>query len=161
MTTQQIASERTLCFILKEDTILLGMKIKIAQGHGNYNGFGGGVEPGESPEEAAIRELTEESGLTAELQDLEHKATIEFYFPFRPEWNQRVRVYFLRSWQGEPRETEEMKPEWFPLGAMPYNKMWDSDRRWLPLLLDGKRIKASFTWKEDNKTVDSYTIDEI
>jgi 8-oxo-dGTP pyrophosphatase MutT (NUDIX family) len=135
---------------------------KIGQGHGNYNGFGGKkTDEDKDIEATALRELTEESGLSAQRSDLEHNATIEFYFPSKPEWNQRVRVYFVRAWHGEPRETEEMKPEWFPLDAMPYHRMWDSDRRWLPLLLCGKKIKAGFTWKEDNKTVDTYNIEEM
>jgi 8-oxo-dGTP diphosphatase/2-hydroxy-dATP diphosphatase len=44
--------------------ILLGMK-KRGFGVGRWNGFGGKVENGESIEEAALRELNEESSLVA------------------------------------------------------------------------------------------------
>ena len=53
------------------------------------------------------------------------------------------------------------KLEWFKRNGLPYNKMWDSDRYWLPRILEGKRIKATFIWKEDNETVDKYSIDEV
>jgi len=44
---------------LPKSRILLGMK-KRGFGEGNYNGFGGKVEKGESVREGAIRELEEE-----------------------------------------------------------------------------------------------------
>jgi hypothetical protein len=30
-----------------------------------------------------------------------------------------------------------MAPQWFPIDAIPYDKMWPDDRFWLPLLLQG------------------------
>jgi 8-oxo-dGTP diphosphatase len=153
-------SERTICFLLRDTKIILGMKKK-GFGKSNYNGFGGGLEPGETAEEAAIREVKEETRVDVEQQNLEKMATIDFYFPYKTEWNQRVHVYFTRKWNGELAETEEMRPEWFDIASIPYDKMWDSDKYWLPLLMAGKRINAFFTWKEDNKTVCEYNIKEL
>lgn len=45
-----------------KDQILLGMK-KRGFGMGKWNGFGGKVEPGETIEEGALREMAEESGV--------------------------------------------------------------------------------------------------
>ena len=47
-----------------ERQLLLGRK-KRGFGEGKWNGFGGKLEPGETVEEAAVRELQEESGVTA------------------------------------------------------------------------------------------------
>ena len=67
----------TLCLVSKGDEILLGMK-KRGFGEGRWNGFGGKVEQGESVEEAARRELKEESGVVAEK--LEKVGIIEFEY---------------------------------------------------------------------------------
>jgi hypothetical protein len=34
-----------------------------------------------------------------------------------------------------PRETREAKPVWYDLGALPFDRMWEDDRYWLPLIL--------------------------
>lgn len=46
----------TNAFVVKDGKVLLGYK-KRGFGVGKYNGFGGKVEPGELPRDAAIREL--------------------------------------------------------------------------------------------------------
>ncbi|GAJ07377.1 unnamed protein product, partial [marine sediment metagenome] len=53
----------TLCFFIKENPklILLGMK-KRGFGKDKYNGFGGKINPDETIEEAAVREVQEEIG---------------------------------------------------------------------------------------------------
>jgi hypothetical protein len=38
--------------------------------------------------------------------------------------------------------------------------MWDDDRHWLPHVLAGKRIQATFTYQADNETVDQFEIKE-
>jgi len=35
-----------------------------------------------------------------------------------------------------------MRPEWFALGSIPYDDMWESDRHWLPEVIVGKRLAA-------------------
>jgi 8-oxo-dGTP diphosphatase len=160
MSNNEIYSERTICFPIKNDEILLGMKLK-GFGSGKYNGFGGKLHTDETKKAAARRELEEESGLMVSESDLEECAVIDFEFPFRHEFDQRVHVYFTSKWKGTPKKTEEMDPEWFDIDDVPYGKMWDSDKLWLPVLLEGKKFRAKFTWKEDNETVDEYSIDFV
>ena len=147
-----IPAQRTLCFLVSNEKILLGLKKK-GMGTMNYNGFGGQFKAGETAEEATVRELYEEAGVIAKKEGLSKMATIDFYFPARPEWNQTVHIYFAESWEGMPHETDEMKPEWFDRNDLPWHRMWDSDKYWLPAILSGKRINAAFVWKDDNKTV--------
>ena len=57
-------------------------------------------------------------------------------------------MYFSESWEGEPCESEEMKPEWFLVENIPYDSMWPDDRFWLPQVLGGNLIKAKFVFGE-------------
>ena len=56
----------TLCYLQKEgQTLMLFRNKKKNDYHeGKWNGLGGKFEAGESPEQCAIREVYEESGLT-------------------------------------------------------------------------------------------------
>jgi len=152
--------EATLCYLLKDNKILLGYK-KEGFGKSNYNGFGGKVKPHETIEEASLREVNEEIGVTATLQDLTKVGKLTFYFPHKPEWNQIVHIYLLRKWNGIPQESNEMIPKWFDTSNIPYNQMWPDDLYWLPLVLKGKGIEASFTFSPDHKSVLHYSLKEL
>ena len=154
--------DATLCILVRGNPpqeILLGMK-KARFGAGKYNGFGGKVEPGETIAQAAARELAEEAGLQVAPDDLQPVGHLTFLFPFRREWEQVVHVYCAHTWQGTPIESEEMAPAWFRIDEIPYDEMWDDDRHWLPHVLAGKRIRATFTYQADNETVEHLQIKE-
>jgi len=140
----------TLCLVIKqqEGLILLGMK-KRGFGIGKWNGFGGKVSQGEGIEEAARRELLEESGLQA--LSMEKVAELEFNFPYKPEWDQKGHVFFVKKWKGEPRQTEEMSPKWFAMKEIPIEKMWDDDKYWLARVLKGEKLSAKFVFGEGEK----------
>ena len=55
--------DTTLCLLKKDDKILLAMK-KRGFAQGKYNGVGGKIEEGETPEQAMIRETEEEISVT-------------------------------------------------------------------------------------------------
>lgn len=145
--------EKTLCLLVQEERILLGMK-KRGFGKGYYNGFGGKRQGDESVEQAAVRELKEEAIIYAESTDLIKSAELTFIFPHQPEWNQKVYVYILNQWKGQPRESEEMTSEWFPLSQLPYEKMWPADRIWLPLALRKLYITATFVYGENREILE-------
>jgi mutator protein MutT len=152
--------EATLCFLLKGGKILLAMK-KRGFGAGKWNGVGGKIDSGKgdlSPEHATVRETKEEIGVR--VSHLEKVAFLNFSFPHKKEWSQIVHVYLCREWEGEPGETEEMKPAWFDLKKIPFKKMWSDDPVWLPRVLEGKKVKADFTFTPKEK-IDKYKIKEI
>ncbi len=143
--------DRTLMVITAGDKILLGMK-KRGFGQGKWNGYGGKVEPGESIEDATLRELYEESGIKATISEIKKIGVFEFRFLSKPEWDQDVHVYKTEGHR-EAIETEEMKPQWFEFKNIPFESMWEDDKYWMPLVLEGKNVSAKFVYDTPEKLV--------
>jgi len=81
----------------------------------------GHVDANESPKEAAIRELKEEAGITATLDDLTEP--LIYFYPADDLMHERVSLFFeVRSYQGTPKNIETNKAdrgEWFDVQALP------------------------------------------
>jgi 8-oxo-dGTP pyrophosphatase MutT (NUDIX family) len=151
----------TLCFLIRGDEakeILLGFK-KVGFGAGKYAGFGGKVETGEAVTMAAARELEEEAGVRVSQSDLEPVGELTFIFPANPAWSQVVHVFLAQRWDGTPAESREMSPLWIETKEIPFEQMWQDNAHWLPPILAGKRVRASFTFKRDNETIEAYEVD--
>lgn len=132
--------------------VLLGYK-RTGLGLGRLVGIGGKVEAGESVEEAAVREVAEETGLVVAASDLTPVGVLDYLFPARPSWSQRSHVFTGRRWRGEPAISDEIVPQWFAVDDIPYERMWDDAGRWLPDVLRGGSIRARFTFGDDLATV--------
>ena len=143
----------TLCFLLKGDKILLAMK-KRGFGEGKWNGYGGKVQEKESLKSAAVREIAEESCLDVEENNLEQVGRINFYFGGKLEVEGNV--FTANVWRGEPKETEEMSPQWFSCDNLPFDAMWAADREWIPLVLSGEKIKAEIHFDASGDTVKNF-----
>ncbi len=122
-------------------------------GAGKWNGVGGKLDIGETIKEALVRETREEIRVQIEPKDLHQVATINFSFQDNSDWNQEVHVFFIEKWQGEPIETEEMAPKWYSINKVPYENMWIDDIHWLPQVLEGKKVNASFTFSTEGKEI--------
>lgn len=151
----------TLAFIVEEDRILLAMK-KGGFGGGRYNGYGGKVKPGETLEEALVRETQEESGVT--IQQSEKMGIHQFSSTKAPEDLLEVHVFKVLEYTGEPIETEEMMaPERFALDTIPYDTMWPDDKHWFPLFLAGKKFRTKFLFCENDSVLekDVWEVEEL
>lgn len=140
---------RTLLFLRRDDQILLAMK-KRGFGAGKWNGVGGKLEEGESLEDATIRETQEEIGVAA----LKFHLVAEHDFIQDAEedpWHMYVYAYLCDEWQGEPEESEEMRPQWYQTDAIPYENMWEDDKYWLPQVLQGQKVQGTFIFDSDDK----------
>ncbi|MCC6035446.1 MAG: 8-oxo-dGTP diphosphatase [Pyrobaculum sp.] len=133
----------TLLYVVKDGKVLLIRK-KRGLGAGFFNGVGGKAKPGETPEQAAVREMAEEVG--AEPLEMEWRGLLEF-------WNfedgvvesiHYVHVFAARGYTGELRESEEAAPVWFKIEEVPYHEMWEDDKYWLPAVLRGEKIYGRF-----------------
>lgn len=149
----------TLLFLLKDDSseILLAMK-KRGFGVGKLNGVGGKVGKDESVEAAAVREAHEEIGVVIEEEYLIKTGELTFRFENKPDWDIFCHVFIARTWDGEPIESEEMAPEWFSQGAVPFERMWIDDKYWVPMVLNGDYVQASFDFNADGSALRAYSI---
>lgn len=156
MKNKKFMRKTTLLFLHKpkEKQILLAIK-KRSFGKGKWNGIGGKLNDRESIKDGLVREAKEEIGVKVNPDDLVQMATLDFSFKDNLEWNQQSHVFFTEKWEGEPTETEEMAPKWHSVDSLPYDKMWIDDTHWLPLVLEGKKVEASFTFnKEGSEIID-------
>jgi len=71
-----------------------------------------------------------------------------------------VHVFSTQDFEGEPKETDEMQPQWFALTDIPFQEMWADDKYWLPLLLAGKNFTGEFYFK-DNDTLNQCAVHEV
>lgn len=131
-------SERaTLLFVVRDDRILLIHK-KRGLGAGKVNGPGGRLAAGEDPLAGALREVREEVGVTVE--NVEQMG--ELSFQFTDGHSIHCHVFRAHNLVGLPQVTDEATPFWVPLDEIPYEDMWDDDRLWLPLMLQGRRFRG-------------------
>ena len=148
----------TIVFLLRNDEILLAMKQR-GIGQGYWNGPGGKVEPGESIECAMIRECQEEIGVTptAYTKVAYHDFVLQNE---EGSWHQWTHVYLASEWHGEPTPSDEMIPRWFKQNDIPYDHMWPDDQIWLPIVLNGKKLRTEFRLTQDYQ-VESQQIVEV
>ncbi len=134
----------TICFLKKEGRILLAFKTEKI-GKDCWNGYGGGIEYGENARIAAVRELKEEAKIIALPENLEKIAVVDFYNTKSDEstFICRCHIYLVHKWTGKAEETDTMiKPTWFNIDHLPYEQMMPADRDFLPIALNGKKLKA-------------------
>lgn len=130
--------QTTLLLVIKDGQILLARK-KRGFGVGKYNGAGGKLEPGETVEQAMLRETREEIGITPTAYRQVGVVNFDQYIKGEPTMI-TTHIYTASAYQGTPQESEEMRPEWFALDQIPYAEMYPTDQRWFPLVLAGQNF---------------------
>ena len=144
-----------LCYLFDGDNVLLIDK-KSGLGKGLVNAPGGHIEEDETASEAAMREIAEETGIS--VTKVEHKGVLEFQFT--DGLAMRGHVFFAYEHSGELGETDEARPFWCPVSDLPYDKMWEDDRLWFPLALEGRRFTGRFIF-EGEKMLSSALIEDL
>ena len=129
-------------FVIHEGQILLIHK-KRGLGKGKITGPGGRLEPGESLKECALREVQEELAITP--TNLVEQG--ELLFQFSDGYALHVTVFRANGFRGKPTESDEAKPLWSPVDAIPYHRMWADDYLWIPLVLKGTPFVGRFLFQ--------------
>lgn len=148
----------TLCEVFKGKRLLL-KKANRGISKGKWNGLGGKIEGGESEKENAVREMEEESGLKAKR--LERRGTIYFSKGSRGNRMGRISLFMCNNSSGRLVESDEGELKWFDAGNLPYDKMWDDDRYWMPLLMRGYAFEADFIYDKRMEKVLEFSIRKI
>lgn len=106
---------------------------------GKWNGLGGKLEPGESPLEAARRELREESGLRPPARAFRSLGVLQFP-DFRPGRNEDWIVFVFEAVVRASERRRVLRcPEgtlhWVPRERLLRLNLWPGDRHFLPLVV--------------------------
>ena len=142
----------TILFVVRGGEILLIRK-KRGIGAGKINGPGGKIDPGETPEACAVRETEEELCITPTgVQQVG-----ELRFQFTDGLSIHGFVFTASDCDGDPQETDEARPFWTTLDAIPFERMWADDVLWLPLMLQGRRFDGRFLF--DGRRLVDYALE--
>ena len=136
----------TLCYLRHDGkTLMVYRNKKPNDMHmGKWNGLGGKLEPGESPEECAIREVFEESGLRTEELILKGFLT----FPkFSNDEDWYAFVYLIPSFSGSLVNSPEGELRWIEDEKLLDLNLWAGDRIFLPLLDRPGIFSGKFVYK--------------
>jgi len=144
--TWEAVEEAVLCFIRdRQNGRVLLIHKKTGLGAGLINAPGGRIEPGETPEQAAIRETSEEVGLNVEKLS----AAGDLFFQFSNGHSIRGYVFQTETWSGKMVETDEADPFWCDETEIPYDRMWTDDSWWLPHMLAGRPFLGRFIFDDE------------
>jgi len=134
----------TLVFVVEDGHVLLIHK-KRGLGAGKINGPGGRLDEGESPYDCAIREVQEELLVTPTGV----RQVGELRFQFVDGLSIHGYVFRADGCDGEPQETDEATPLWTAIDEIPYDRMWQDDRLWVPLMLQEQWFDGRFIFDDD------------
>jgi 8-oxo-dGTP diphosphatase len=144
----------TLCYVIdiKQNSTLMIHRVKKENDYheGKWNGLGGKFEQGESPEECAIREIEEESGL--KVKSVNMKGFITFpLFDGKEDWY--VFLFTTNDFEGKLIDSPEGNLAWVPNDKLTELNLWDGDKYFIPWLFQDKFFSAKFNYK-DGKYID-------
>ena len=132
----------TLCYIEKDGCWLMLHRVKKKNdvNHDKWIGVGGKFEEGESPEECALREAKEETGL--DLTAYRYRGIVTFVSDkWEPEY---MHLFTAGGYTGPLRDCDEGALAWVPIGQVENLPLWQGDKIFLELL---RREEAFFSLK--------------
>jgi len=137
----------TLCYIRNQGKTLMMHRVKRPDDmhYGKWNGLGGKLKPGETPEECVIREVAEESGLNIEGPRLRGFIT----FPAFDQWDDwYVFVFTADRFHGRLTEPDEGYLEWIEDGKLASLELWEGDHVFMPWLDGEKTFSARICYDQ-------------
>ncbi len=131
----------SLCYIENRGRYLMMHRIKkaIDENKDKWIGIGGKFEAGESPEDCAVREIREETGLCFGPHELRFRGIVTFV---SDEWGTEYMHLFTvhaddsRLSVFHPELDEEGVLDWIPVKEVEKLPIWEGDKIFLRLLAD-------------------------
>jgi 8-oxo-dGTP diphosphatase len=139
----------TLCYLEGKDGVLMlhRNKKKGDLHKGKWNGIGGKIDPGESPEESAVREVHEESGLIIEEMQLKGVLTFPAFDKDGRDWV--VFTYYVPKFSGKLMEDcPEGDLAWIKREKLLDLPIWDGDRIFLPHVFTKGHFSGKFVYED-------------
>jgi len=125
-------TETVVCYLQDEDKYLFLYRDKKENdiNHLKWIGIGGHLENGETPEQALLREVKEETNL--ELLTYQKRGVIIFQNENSIE---KMHVYTSHHFTGQMHECNEGTLRWIKMNDISHLNLWEGDRLFLPLLI--------------------------
>ena len=127
--------DSTLCYLCRGDEVLMMHRTrkKNDMNHDKWIAIGGRFEAGERPEECALREVREETGLT--MIAPAYRGVVTFIND-RYE-TERMHLFTADRFEGEMTDCDEGELVWIPKEQMDALPQWEGDRIFHRLLDEG------------------------
>jgi len=142
-----MALQTVTCLILRGDEILLQERPAGRIWAGMLNGPGGKVDAGETPAQAVVREVHEETGLA--IVDPQPRGALTLHIPARQPLVLRVDIFVVKTFAGDAVEREGAL-SWHNRHRLPFDRMWADQRYWLAAVLDGFSVEGSVAYEADS-----------
>ena len=138
----------TLCYVRRGGKTLMIHRIKKTNDmhFGKWNGLGGKLNPGETPEECVLREIYEESGLKAYNPLFKGFLT----FPaFADEEDWYAFVFVVEDFEGKLLDSsKEGVLQWVDDSELPSLNLWEGDHIFLPWLDNPGFFSGKFIYQQ-------------
>lgn len=137
----------TLCYVRHGGRTLMIHRVKKENDihEGKWNGLGGKMQPGETPEECVIREVFEESGLSIYQPELRGILTFP-NFARNEDWY--AFVFVARQFEGKLIDSPEGNLKWIADEDLLNLNLWEGDRFFLPLLDRAGFFSGKFVYQD-------------
>ena len=139
----------TLCYVRRPGQTLMIHRIKKANDmhQGKWNGLGGKFEAGETPEQCAVREIREESGLTVRNPHLKGFIT----FPgFANDEDWYTFLFVMDEFEGELIDLPEGVLQWIDDADLMNLPLWPGDYIFIPWLERPGFFSARFVYNNND-----------
>ena len=150
----------SLCYIEKDNCFLMlhRTKKKNDYNHDKWIGIGGKFENGDSPEDCAIREVKEETGLEIAPSDLRYCGIVTFVDKSELEpYTEFMHVFHAEKFSGSLiTDCNEGELEWVPVSKLGELPQWEADEIFQNFVIQRKPFFSLKVIYKNNKLIETY-----